>query len=87
MKKFVITLSAIAMTLGAVSHADARDHGGGNRYPTTVVVTGADKHGRPIYAERYFIRLNSHGKPMWGYRPLPGKGGGHDGGGHHHRRR
>jgi hypothetical protein len=85
MKKFIITLSVIAMTLGAATQAEARGQGGGNRYPTTVVVTGTDKHGHPIYSERYFIRLNSHGKPMWGYRPVPGRGGKGGGGRHHHR--
>jgi hypothetical protein len=77
MKPFAIAIAAIAMTFGAAARVEARecDEDGGG-YGTTIVITGRDYYGRPIYAERYFIRMNSHGRPMFGYRPVRGGGGG-----------
>jgi hypothetical protein len=80
MKTFAIAIAAIAMTFGATTQVEARDRHDGGGYRTTIVVTGRDHRGRPIYAERYFIRMNSHGRPMWGYRPV--RGGGYDRGGY-----
>lgn len=75
MKTIAIAIAALAMTFGAATQAEARDYR--DSYRTTIVVTGRDYRGNPIYSERYFIRMNAHGRPMWGYRPVRG-GRGYD---------
>ena len=73
MKTIATAITALALTFGAATQVEARDRY--EDYRTTVVVTGRDHRGNPVYAERYFIRMNAHGRPMWGYRPLPSRGG------------
>lgn len=72
MKTIAIAIAAFAMTFGAATQAEARDYR--DSYRTTIVITGRDHRGNPIYAERYFIRMNAHGRPMWGYRAVRGRG-------------
>jgi hypothetical protein len=68
MKLLATTAAAFALFLGAASKAEAREYCD-DGYRTTIVVTGRDCDGRPIYAERYLIRVRSTGEPLWGYRP------------------
>ncbi len=74
MKTIATIIAALAMTFGAATQVEAREYRG-DIYRTTIVVTGRDHRGNPVYAERYFIRMNAHGRPLWGYRPLPSRGG------------
>ncbi len=65
MKLIATTAAALALFLGAATQAGAREH-----HRTTIVVTGHDYYGRPVYSERYLIRVRSCGEPVWGYRPV-----------------
>ena len=69
MKFLATTAAAFALFLGAASKAEAREYCD-DGYRTTVVITGRDCEGRPIYAERYLIRVRRSGEPLWGYRTV-----------------
>lgn len=70
MKTIATAIAAIALTMGAATQAEAREYRG-ERYSPSVYISGRASCGTPIYTERYFVRLNRHGSPMWGYRTLP----------------
>jgi len=74
MKSLAITLTLGALAwLGATPTAEARDYGrgyGGSHHSTTVFISGYQSCGSPIYAERYIIRHDRRGYPVWGHRPV-----------------
>ena len=62
-----IALAALVM-IGATSQADAHPRGvpAGHVY-----ISGYRSCGTPIYTERYFVRHDRRGYPVWGYRAVP----------------
>lgn len=70
MNTIATAFAAIALTLGAATHANARDYCESD-YRTTVYVSGYASCGTPIYTERYVVRVDRHGHPIWGCRTLP----------------
>lgn len=70
MKTIATAFAAIALTLGAATTASARDYCESG-YRTTVYVSGHASCGTPIYTERYVVRFDRHGHPVWGCRTLP----------------
>lgn len=70
MKTIATAFAAIALTLGAASTASARDYCDSG-YRTTVYVSGYASCGTPIYTERYVVRIDRRGHPVWGCRTLP----------------
>lgn len=79
MKTIATAFAAIALTLGAATQADARDHCG-DSYQSSIYISGRASCGTPIYTERFLVRVDRHGHRVWGYRTLPvsyhqGRGG------------
>lgn len=70
MKTIATAIAAIALTMGAATQAEAREHCG-ERYSSSVYISGRASCGTPIYTERYLIRIDFRGGPVWGYRTLP----------------
>jgi hypothetical protein len=66
MKRNILPILATAaiVLLGSAPPAEAR-HG---HYRSHVYVSGYRSCGTPIYTERYFIRHDCWGRPVWGYR-------------------
>lgn len=66
MKRNILSFIATAaiVLLGSAPPAEAR-HG---HYRSHVYVSGYRSCGTPIYTERYFIRHDCWGRPVWGYR-------------------
>lgn len=70
MKTIATVIAAIALALGASSKAEAREYRG-DSYRSSYYVSGRASCGTPIYTERFFIRVDRHGHPVWGYRQMP----------------
>jgi hypothetical protein len=70
MKTIATAFAAIALTLGAATQASARDYCESD-YRTTVYISGYASCGTPIYTERYVVRVDRYGHPIWGCRRLP----------------
>lgn len=70
MKSCIITSAIAALALlGAAPQAEARSHRG-HGHSSHVYVSGYRSCGTPIYTERYLIRYNRRGDPIWGYRTV-----------------
>ena len=64
---FLITAAIAALTLfGATPSAEAGSRH--KHYKSHVYVSGYRSCGTPIYKERYIIRYDHCGYPVWGYR-------------------
>lgn len=73
MKSLALTFALAAFTwIGAAPNADARPHRGrgydSHHHSSHIYVSGYHSCGTPIYTERYLIRYNRRGYPVWGYR-------------------
>ncbi len=70
MKTIATAIAAVALFTGISTKAAARDHCG-EGYSSSVYISGRASCGTPVYTERYLVRIDRHGHPVWGYRTLP----------------
>jgi hypothetical protein len=70
MKILATAIASIAIFTGISTNAEAREYCG-DRHSPSVYISGRASCGTPIYTERYLIRIDHHGHPIWGYRFLP----------------
>jgi len=70
MKTIATAIAAVALFTGVSTKAGAREYCG-ERYSSSIYISGRASCGTPIYTERYFIRIDRHGHAVWGYRALP----------------
>ena len=71
MKKFAITLALGALAwIGATPAAEARPyhHRGDRHVSAHIYIGGHQPCGTPIYYERYVVRHDPYGYPVWGHR-------------------
>lgn len=67
MKTTLTAITALTLVfLAAAPQAEARGH---RSYRNTVYVSGHLSCGTPIYRERYVIRYDRWGNPVWASRP------------------
>ena len=65
MKRITSIVVAALALLGAVPVAEARSCGAPTSY---VYISGYRSCGTPVYTERFLIRRDRYGRPVWGYR-------------------
>lgn len=70
MKTIATAIAAIALVMGVAPKAEAREYCG-DRYQTSVYISGRASCGTPIYTQRYVVRVDRYGHVVWGTRTLP----------------